>query len=320
MDYADDVDDNVFVFEQYGKSMRRSVPPFQQTRLASDIRTWDPLCDQAEFDKNFCINPDVSSEIKAAVIDIIQNYWDCFYSEGVCKPILDFEFCIDTGATAPICCRKPHYGPHESKIIMVQIQTLLDNGWIEECIGPWCSSIVLAAKPHQEHVTDIKDFIWRMCVSYRALNQATLPFEYPIPRCDDAIDNFGDSAGKLYIISLDNKTGYHQISVRIIDRPKLAFFAPNGKKYTFSVMPFGPHNGPAYYTAMMTFFQSEWNLLFETRHPELCSPAHHRGSRVIIDDTLFWSTMIPVILKYFACVCEVFLEYRVTFQLKNVIS
>jgi hypothetical protein len=24
---------------------------------------------------------------------------------------------------------------------------------------------------------------WCMCVSYRALNQVTLPFEYPIPRC-----------------------------------------------------------------------------------------------------------------------------------------
>ena len=27
-----------------------------------------------------------------------------------------------------------------------------------------------------------------MCVSYRRLNQVTLLFEYPIPRCDDAID------------------------------------------------------------------------------------------------------------------------------------
>jgi hypothetical protein len=58
--------------------------------------------------------------------------------------------------------------------------------------------------------------------------------------------------------------------------------------------------------------------VFETRHPDLCSPAHHRGSRVIIDDTLLWSTMIPVILKYFTCVCEVFLKYCITFQLKKM--
>ena len=91
------------------------------------------------------------------------------------KPILHFEFAIDTGGSAPVCCRKPRYGPHESKIIMTQIQVLLDNGWIRPCFGPWGSSIVLAAKPHQEQVTDINEFVWRMCVSYRRLNEVTLP-------------------------------------------------------------------------------------------------------------------------------------------------
>jgi len=45
------------------------------------------------------------------------------------------------------------------------------------CFGPWGSSIVLAAKPHQEHVIDIKDFVWRMCVSYRKLNSVTKSVE-----------------------------------------------------------------------------------------------------------------------------------------------
>ena len=67
--------------------------------------------------------------------------------------------------------------------------------------------------------------------SYRRLNQVTLPFEYPIPRCDDAINDFGDSNSRLYFISLDNKTGYHQIGVRYADQSKLAFFGPDGKVY-----------------------------------------------------------------------------------------
>ena len=56
-----------------------------------------------------------------------------------------------------------------------------------KCGGPWGSLIVLAPKPHQENVTEIADFIWRMCVSYRALNRITKPFQFPIPRCDDSI-------------------------------------------------------------------------------------------------------------------------------------
>jgi hypothetical protein len=43
---------------------------------------------------------------------------------------------------------------------------------------------------HKEHINNIDDFIWSMCVSYRKLNSVTLPFSYP-PPCDDAIDDFG---------------------------------------------------------------------------------------------------------------------------------
>jgi hypothetical protein len=34
-----------------------------------------------------------------------------------------------------------------------------------------------------------------MCVTFWKLNSITLPFKYPIPCCEDAIDNFGNSAG-----------------------------------------------------------------------------------------------------------------------------
>jgi hypothetical protein len=88
------------------------------------------------------------------------------------------------------------------------------------------SLVVLAPKPHQEDVLNIDDFVWRMCISYRKLNSVTLTFEYPIPRCEDAIDDFGDSAGKLYFISLDARSGYHQIAVRNVIRTNLPIFHP----------------------------------------------------------------------------------------------
>ena len=80
---------------------------------------------------------------------------------------------------------------------MEQLEVLKANGWIHKCFSAWGSSIVLAAKPHQEHVMDINNFIWCiLSVLYRRLNQVTLPFEHPIPCCGDAIDNFGNSAGR----------------------------------------------------------------------------------------------------------------------------
>jgi hypothetical protein len=312
LDYSNDLDESVFLFERYGKAVGHV--PFAFSNPRTDIHVWDSARDTPEFTKNFVIGPNVDVGTRQSIIAIIQSYWDCFYLEGVRFPILGFEFCIDTGGSPPICCCKPHYSPHEGKNIMAHIAVLLHNGWIRLCSGAWGSTIVLAAKPHQEDVLDILDFIWRMCVSYRRLNQVTLPFEYPIPRCDDAIDNFGDSAGRLFFISLDNKTGYHQISVRFYDQEKLAFFGPDHKKYTLVVMPFGPRNDPAFYTAMMGIFQDEWTALFLHRYP---TDHSHRGSRVIIDDILLWSTVIDTLLNYFQCVCDVFLKYRVTFQLKK---
>ena len=70
--------------------------------------------------------------------------------------MLDYEFSIDTGASPLVCCKKPYYGHHEDPIIMKQVTDLLANDWIRECGGAWGSQIVLAAKPHQEKIVNIK--------------------------------------------------------------------------------------------------------------------------------------------------------------------
>ena len=33
------------------------------------------------------------------------------------KFILGYEFNIDSGNATPVCCKKPHYGPHETNVI-----------------------------------------------------------------------------------------------------------------------------------------------------------------------------------------------------------
>ena len=94
---------------------------------------------------------------------------------------------MDTGASPPVCCKFPMYGTNESRIIIDQIGNILKNDCIEDCKGSWGMQIVLVGKPHQDHVENIEYVFWCMCVSYRGLNKFTRPFEYPMPRCDDAI-------------------------------------------------------------------------------------------------------------------------------------
>ena len=123
--------------------------------------------------------------------------------------ILGYEFAIDTGDATPVCCKKPHYGPHESKIINKHIRVLLGNAWITQCEGGWGSPIVLAPKPHQEPIDDIDEFVWRICVSYRGLNTVTPRLSTQTGRCDAAIEDLDDSAGTLVFICLDKSQGYH---------------------------------------------------------------------------------------------------------------
>ena len=59
----------------------------------------------------------------------------------------------------------------------------------------------------------VEDFVWRLFLSYCGLNKVTRPFEYPIPRCDYSISIIPVGASVLYIITVDAKQGYHQVTV-----------------------------------------------------------------------------------------------------------
>ena len=283
---------------------------------------------------NLKIGKDASQEARDAIISVLKDHWDCFAKEGVRRTILGYQFSIDTGTSPPVCCKKPAYGPHESEIMMEQIRNLLLNTWIRRCKGAWGSMLVLAAKPHQEHVTDIQDFVWRMCVSYRGLNAVTKPFQFPIKRCDDSIITLEQGPSRFFMISADADSGYHQVEVKAESQDKLAFFAPDDDKYTFTVMPFGPTNAPGFYTAMMFDFKREWDTLFVIKVQELRTVDDkiitvegtiihlgderlHYGSRSIIDDILLWSNNLTLTILYFRCVCMVFQKYRVSFKLKK---
>lgn len=257
----DDISDDIFEFPDYGKCMIRIQKPWEPS-TRTDIISYDPSKHETELVKDLHIPPSCEPSIKKKIIDIIKEYWDCFDTAGCKRTIIGFVFRVDTGDAPPVCCRKQAYGYFESKIILKQINDLLHNNWIRRCGGPWGSRIVLAPKPHQEECISIDEFVWRMCVSYRALNTVTKPFQYPIPRCDASIDTIGEGSVCVYIIVLDCRQGYHQVAVHPDDQEKLAFFSPDGEKYCFTVMPFGATNAPPFFSAMIKCFKDEWTHLF----------------------------------------------------------
>ena len=71
---------------------------------------------------------DIDVTLRQYILAIIHDNWGSFYEGGVSRPMLDFEFCLDTGNSPTVCCRQLLYGFHESKIMTAQIADLEANG------------------------------------------------------------------------------------------------------------------------------------------------------------------------------------------------
>ena len=97
-----------------------------------------------------------------------------------------------------------------------QVEEMLKAGVIEPSQSPWCSPMVLVAKP---------DGSQRFFVHYRALNSVTKKDLYPLPRCDEILESL---ARAKWFTHMDLRQGYRQVDVAEGDREKTAFATPNG--------------------------------------------------------------------------------------------
>ena len=61
----------------------------------------------------------------------------------------------------------------------MQIQELLDKGFIRPNTSPWGASVLFAKK---------KDKTLRLCTDYRQLNRVMIKNRYQLPRIDDLFD------------------------------------------------------------------------------------------------------------------------------------
>jgi hypothetical protein len=305
------------LYKDFGPSLRRltdTLPP------RDDIIKFNPDTHKKEFSQNIRWH-EFPDQWRTPITEIIQQFWDVFCKEGLRRNIRGYTCRIDTGDITPVCCKPPRYGPHESVIMQKLIDQLQKNGLIQDDDGPWGALIVLAAK-HGQDDTPWHDYIWRLCVSYRRLNQVTRPFKFPIPRCDDAVMDISPRAK--YFITFDLDSGYWQIALEESSRPKTAFFTPYGKK-KWTVMPMGCLNAMSIFVAMMMDLQNKWNTLAgasgmhksyrsDTTHQK---PGDDYGSVVIADDVTLYAERADTLIKFFQIVLQIVQHHRVIIKLKK---
>jgi hypothetical protein len=131
--------------------------------------------------------------------------------------------------------KERRYTLERHKTIRQEVNKLLEVGFIRPvdylC---WLANPVLVKKPNGS---------WRMCIDYTSLNKSCPKDECPLPRISQIVD----STVSCELLSFLNAySGYHQISLAIDDKEKIAFITPFGI-FCCTKMAFELKNGGATY-------------------------------------------------------------------------
>ena len=161
----------------------------------------------------------------------------------------------------PISTTSHRMASTELQELKVQLQELLDIGFIRPSTSPWGAPVLFAKK---------RDKTLRLCIDYRQLNRATIKNRYTLQRVDDLFDQLRGAQvySKIYLC-----TDYHQLRIKEADIPKTSFRMWYGH-FAFTVMPFGLTNA---LTAFM-------DLMHRVFHPYL-----DQFVMVFVDDILIYS-------------------------------
>ena len=174
------------------------------------------------------------------LLRVICEYVDVFLDELPELPpqrVIDFGIELYPG-TSPISMTPHGMVPVELQELRVQLQELLDKGFIRPSTSPWGAPVLFAKKKHKT---------LRLCIDYRQLNRVTIKNRYPLPRIDDLFDQF---RGARVYTKINLRTSYHQLGVRDTNIPKTTFRTRYGR-FEFTVMPFGMTNAPAAFIDLM---------------------------------------------------------------------
>jgi len=170
----------------------------------------------------------------------------------------------------------------EEKAMEEYIDEALKQGYIRPSTSPAASSFFFVAK---------KDGGLRPCIDYRALNQITIKFRYPLPLVPAALEHL---RGATVFTKLDLRSAYSLIRIREGDEWKTAFVTPTGH-YEYLVMPYGLVNAPS---------------VFQDFMHEVLREFLHRSVLVYIDDILIYSRSLAEHRQHVAEVLQRLRDYH----------
>ncbi|GKA01219.1 putative reverse transcriptase domain-containing protein [Tanacetum coccineum] len=146
-------------------------------------------------------------------VPVIRDFLEVFLDDlpGLPSP-RQVEFRIDlVPGAAHVACAPYRLAPSEMRELSVQLQELLEKGFIRLSSSPWGALVLFVKK---------KDGCFRMCIDYCELNKLTFKNHYPLPRIKDL---FNQLQGLSMYSKIDMRSGYHQLCIKEEDIPITAF-------------------------------------------------------------------------------------------------
>ncbi|KAL0319582.1 UNVERIFIED_CONTAM: Retrovirus-related Pol polyprotein from transposon opus [Sesamum radiatum] len=128
------------------------------------------------------------------------------------------------------------------------IYPISDSMWVSpvQCV-PKKGWMTVVTNEHNELVPTRTVTGWRVCIDYRALNDATRKDHFPLPFIDQMVEKL---AGHEYYCFLDGYSRYHQVAIAPKDQEKTTFTCPYGT-FAFRRMPFELCNAPTTFQRCM---------------------------------------------------------------------
>jgi hypothetical protein len=112
----------------------------------------------------------------------------------------------------------------------------------------------------------------------------------------------------------DALMGYHQLAVAKSCQEKLAFQGVDAIKWIYTVMPFGPTNGPATFINFIHNIDSVWKGLAQQLGIQINKDTN---TKIIVDDIVSWADYVYHTLACMRCQLQVCQAYNLSLNLRK---
>jgi hypothetical protein len=187
------------------------------------------------------LGPDLQPEERKQYEDLLRKYIHLFaFNYKDLREVTMEQHKIELLPNAkPIRAKQGRWNPRYTAMVKEEFDKLLEAGFIRPVeTTEWVSPVVLALK---------KNGKLRVCVNYKALNKVTKKDRYPLPFCEEILE---EVAGHEMYTFGDGYRGYHQVKIALEDQLKTTFTTPWGT-LCYTVMPFGLCNAPGTFQRLM---------------------------------------------------------------------